>query len=288
MKNYLSLPNGWRLQHILILGFVLTTAITVVVGALLTYGLINSYLGRAQDARVGRDMELAEAFYNSKLSDISAMSGRIASTCSVRQTFEQLTQGGTAAGEAIRESIDNELANLPPGTQRFVVITAADGTAVSGRISINGQIGPIVTGTDWSALPIVQTVLSEGEPQAATEVVEGSMLAWLGLEEQARIPLIDTAKAAPKPFDTREGTAGLLLLSAAPISSDAGQIEGSVLTGHLFNNDFTLVDRIKEVAGVDTATIFFGDLRVSTNVMDEAGNRAIGTRVSNEIGRAHV
>ena len=42
------------------------------------------------------------------------------------------------------------------------------------------------------------------------------------------------------------------------------------------------MDRIKEVAGVDTATIFFGDLRVSTNV-DDAGNRAIGTRVSQEV-----
>jgi hypothetical protein len=40
---------------------------------------------------------------------------------------------------------------------------------------------------------------------------------------------------------------------------------------HLFNNDSPLVDRIKEAAGVDTATIFFGDLRVSTNVLDEDG-----------------
>jgi two-component system, NtrC family, sensor kinase len=60
-----------------------------------------------------------------------------------------------------------------------------------------------------------------------------------------------------------------------------GRVLGAVLVGHLFNNDFTLVDRIKAVAGVDTVTIFFGDLRVSTNVpLDEAGDRAIGTRVS--------
>jgi two-component system NtrC family sensor kinase len=57
-----------------------------------------------------------------------------------------------------------------------------------------------------------------------------------------------------------------------------------VLAAHLFNNDFTLVDRIKEVAGVDTVTIFFGDLRVSTNVpLNETGERAIGTRVSQEV-----
>jgi two-component system, NtrC family, sensor kinase len=73
-------------------------------------------------------------------------------------------------------------------------------------------------------------------------------------------------------------------MGVAPILSEEAQVVGSVLAGHLFNRDYTLVDRIKEVAGVDTATIFFGDLRVSTNVpLDEAGERAIGTRVSQEV-----
>jgi two-component system NtrC family sensor kinase len=52
----------------------------------------------------------------------------------------------------------------------------------------------------------------------------------------------------------------------------------------MFNNDFTLVDRIKAVAGVDTSTIFLGDLRVSTNVLNELGERAIGTRIAQEVG----
>ncbi len=58
---------------------------------------------------------------------------------------------------------------------------------------------------------------------------------------------------------------------------------GAVLAAYLFNNDFTLVDRIKAVAGIDTVTIFFGDLRVSTNVMTAEGKRAVGTRVSQEV-----
>ena len=58
---------------------------------------------------------------------------------------------------------------------------------------------------------------------------------------------------------------------------------GAVLSVYLFNNDFTLVDRIKEMAGVDTVTIFFGDLRVSTNVMNEQGKRAVGTRISETV-----
>lgn len=136
---------------------------------------------------------------------------------------------------------------------------------------------------DWSFVPIVDSVLTQGQPFSAAEIIPAEVLGWLGLEDQAHITLLDTPKAAPKPYDPREGTAGLVLMGAAPVISEEGQRIGSVLVGHLFNQDYTLVDRIKEVAGVDTATIFFGDLRVSTNVEDEAGNRAIGTRVSQEV-----
>jgi two-component system NtrC family sensor kinase len=283
MRRLLARSRGWRLQYILIIGFVLTTAFTIAVGALITYGLINNYLIEAQDARVGRDMELATAFYNSKLDDLAATAGRVSSVCSVRENLPEVDQGVGPAAEAIEAGIDNELRNLPPGTQRFVIVTDSQGRAIAGRLWSRGTIYPVELQTDWSSLPIVQTVISQGELQAATEVLPAQILRWLGLEGQGRIRLIDTPKAAPEPFDARESTAGLVLMGAAPILSEQGEVQGAVVAGHLFNNDFTLVDRIKKVAGVDTATIFFGDLRVSTNVLDEQGDRAIGTRVSQEV-----
>ncbi len=45
------------------------------------------------------------------------------------------------------------------------------------------------------------------------------------------------------------------------------------------NGNFEPVDRVKAVAG-GTATIFFGDLRVSTNVQKPDGSRAVGTRLA--------
>jgi two-component system NtrC family sensor kinase len=131
-------------------------------------------------------------------------------------------------------------------------------------------------------LPIVRKVLSSRTEQAATEIIPPEFLRQAGLEERAYIPLKDTLRAAPEPFDSREGKAGLALAGVYPVRGEDGRVIGAVLAAHLFNNDFTLVDRIKEVAGVDTATIFFGDLRVSTNVM-EKGERAVGTRVSQDV-----
>lgn len=44
------------------------------------------------------------------------------------------------------------------------------------------------------------------------------------------------------------------------------------------NDDFEIPDRLKELCG-GTATIFMGDTRVSTNIVDAEGKRAVGTRL---------
>ena len=283
MTRLLTSLSSWRLQHVLVIGFALTTAITIAVGSLMTYRVINNYLGNAQDARIGRDMDLAEAFYNNKLHDIAATAQRLSSSRVVEHNIGLASQEDPSATEAIETAVHNEVTNLPPGTQRFVVVTDALGNGITGCVASTGQSDAISCQIDWTSLPIVKAALTQGEDQSATEVLPASILAAIGLDEQAYIPLIETPKAAPEPFDPREETAGLALVSAAPIISEDGQVIGSVLAGHLFNQDYTLVDRIKAVAGVDTVTIFFGDLRVSTNVEDEDGKRAIGTRVSQEV-----
>ena len=283
MKRLLASLSNWRFQHVLIIGFALTAAITIGVSSLITYRVINKYLEDAQDARIGRDMDLAKAFYDDKLQHISATAQRIASSRITEHNIGSASRGDSSSIAAITSVVENEIAYLPPGTQRFVVLTDAHGNYVTGGIAPTGVLDPISSQSKWTSLPIVSATLSQGKAQAATEVLPDSILAALGLEEQADIPLTETPKAATEPFDSREGTAGLTLVSTAPVISDDGEIVGSVLTGHLFNQDYTLVDRIKEVAGVDTVTIFFGDLRVSTNVENELGNRAIGTRVSQEV-----
>jgi two-component system, NtrC family, sensor kinase len=277
-------PRRIRLHYILIVGFVVTAAIAIGVGIPFTYTLINNYLKEAQDSRVGRDMDLAEAFYNNKLADIFSSVRRIASTRTVRHNITTASEGEAQARSIVAEEICNEVLTLAPNTQRFMVATDAQGRAVAGRVIVHGQCLLTTAGADWGSLPIVQDVLASGQSEGATEVIPAELLRSVHLEEQAQIDLLPTEKAAPEPFDPREGTAGLVLMGVAPVRDDDGGIVGTVLAGHLFNRDFTLVDRIKEVAGVDTATIFFGDLRVSTNVpLDETGDRAIGTRVSQEV-----
>jgi two-component system NtrC family sensor kinase len=284
MQRILARLVGWQLQRILVVAFVLVTGLTVAVGTPITYAVMNSYLAGAQDARVGRDMNLAEAFYDLKLNDIMLTAKRLASRPNVETKLLAADQDDFAARQAIELEVYNELSVLPSETQRFVVVVDTAGRTIVGRMCCrNGVSGLAIPDSDWSELPIVGDALSQGKAQAATEVIPAGFLQWVGLEQQARIRLLPTEKAAAEPFNALEGSAGLTVMSVAPVASPEGQVVGAVIAGHLLNNDFTLVDRIKDVAGVDTVTVFFGDLRVSTNVRTESGERAIGTRVSQEV-----
>ena len=84
---------------------------------------------------------------------------------------------------------------------------------------------------------------------------------------------------------------GMLAGAAVPVM-DGGELLGIVQMGALLNGASEKVDRIRDAvfenefyAGkpVGTATIFMGDLRISTNVMDSQGRRAVGTRVSKQV-----
>ncbi len=50
----------------------------------------------------------------------------------------------------------------------------------------------------------------------------------------------------------------------------------------LLNGNFEVVDKIASLTG-DTCTIFLGDTRISTNVKNDKGERAVGTKVSEKV-----
>ncbi len=284
MKRFFSSFLGGRLQIVLIASFSLVAALTVGLNALVVSQVIRGYLETAQDNRVARDMDLAEAFYQLKLDEITAVGHRMVRDPRVIQNLPAAFQGQAEAIGIIDQEISRKITVPTLGGTHLIAMLDTEGNILLGRVlSSEGQLSPLITQGNWGQLPIVEDVLSSGEEQAATEIIPAEFLAQVGLDDQARIPLKYTAKAAPEPFDPREGTAGLALTGVSPLTSEEGRVIGAVLAAYLFNNDFTLVDRIKEVAGVDTVTIFFGDLRVSTNVPDEEGKRAVGTRVSQEV-----
>jgi two-component system NtrC family sensor kinase len=280
LGDFFSAP----LQFVLVVSFFVVTATTIGIGAWAISRTIGDYLAEAMDDRVARDMHLAEAFYDIKLREIAGIAYRLALDPIVTESLPAASHGDGKSLRAIDRQIANKVTVLALGGSHFIAVLNAEGDVLAGRlVSATGEQSPVIAGGNWAGLPIVKHALLSRQQLAATEVIPGEMLSQVGLADQARITLVDTPKAAPTPFDPREGSAGLALVGVSPILDADGHVVGAAVAFHLFNNDFTLVDRIKDVAGIDTVTIFFGDLRVSTNVLTLEGQRAIGTRVSREV-----
>jgi two-component system NtrC family sensor kinase len=274
-----------RLRYVLVISFSMIAAITIGVGTFATSKTITDYLERAADERVARDMDLALAFYYVRQERIARVAQRLADGPIVRANLDRASQADTEAANLINMAVRNEIEAPTIVGNQLVLVLDREGNIVTGElVSAYGTRRFGIGAGSWAALPIVSSALSEGRSLVATEVVPAEYLEPVGLAGLASLTVLDTPKAAPNLYDPREGTAGLTLLGVTPVIDDQLNVVGAVVAMYLFNNDFSLVDQIKQVAGVDTATIFFGGLRVSTNVLNEQGERALGTRISQEVG----
>ncbi len=140
--------------------------------------------------------------------------------------------------------------------------------------------------------PLIEYTLKNKLPTYATEILTAEELCKENpkLKQKAEINILPTPRA--KFQRTGVETSGLTMIGVAPILDDNENILGVVYAGKLINNNFDIVDRIKNTVfmneqykgrDIGTSTIFMKDLRVSTNVKNVDGTRAIGTLISKEV-----
>jgi two-component system NtrC family sensor kinase len=139
--------------------------------------------------------------------------------------------------------------------------------------------------------PIAELVFDRKVPISGTVVLSKEFLSAESpeLADRARIRLLPTPRAAPRTEE--EETSGMAIAAAIPVFEE-GDLIGVVYGGLLLNRNQTIVDTVRDTVfqqeiykgrNIGTATIFFNDLRIATNVMTPDGKRAIGTRVSKEV-----
>lgn len=173
---------------------------------------------------------------------------------------------------------------------QFDFLTLAD---PHGRVLLRST-GPDRTGDDVSSYSVVRTAL-DGGVAASTEIMSADQLASEDprLRDRAHLRLVPTARA--QPIAKQEESSGLVLMGAAPVWGSTGEMLGVLYGGVLVNRNFGIVDHVWDILykgeryrgkDVGTVTIFLGDVRVSTNVKLENGERALGTLVSEEVRAA--
>lgn len=160
--------------------------------------------------------------------------------------------------------------------------------------------GPGTTGDTVSGLAPIARALN-GESAAATEIVSHKVLQAEdpALMERVAITLISTPEA--RSDDRRVLRNGMVLLAAAPATDETGRIIAVVYAGQLLNDSNTsqravtrhqLVEKINAALSPGlgsegrqhgVATIFQDDVRITTNLVNKDGDRAIGTRAAKQV-----
>jgi len=261
----------------LAISFLAVIIICGLVATLVAIRLIGtSIISQAQD-RVRTDLNAARHIYQDEIQEVKALLDLSAQRFFIKDALlENDVERLKRELEEIRkrESVD--------------ILTLTD---KNGRVIVRSR-NPSINRDNQAHDEFVSQVLSAGEVVAATVIVPREELLKEGpdLAEQAYMKFIPTPKAKSSP--ETEQTSAMCIKAAAPVFGYDGSLVGVLYGGNLLNRNYKIVDEVKETVykgvkykgkDIGTATIFQGDLRISTNVEGEDGSRAIGTRVSEDV-----
>ncbi|HCJ67192.1 MAG TPA: hypothetical protein DHV62_07705 [Elusimicrobia bacterium] len=240
------------------------------------YLIENTIVKQAQD-KVRVDLNSAREIYEQKIKDVKEI---IRLTATRVLLFETLRGGNIPAVRRQLEKVRKE--------EALDILTVTD---TDGRVILRLR-NPKIVGDDQSNDKLLKKVFLEKKEYASTMIIAKEELLKEGedLAQRAHIKYIPTPKARFRP-ETEE-TAGMMIKAGAPIFARDGEFIGIIYGGKLLNQDYTIVDKIKDTVfqgikykgkDIGTATIFQDDLRIATNVLKEDGTSAIGTRIAQEV-----
>jgi len=277
MERTRQLIGGASIQGRLVRNFSLAILVPALLIALVGVGVIRQRVFVQAQAQVDSDLKAATDIYQSSLDRLKDAI-RIHATRMV--IYGALARRDTAG---LAEEMDRIRQ-----TERLDVLTLTDAT---GHVFYRSR-NPSEAATGDVTDDVVVRAMKELSPIASTEVVSAAALnhETPTLARQASMTISPTPRARPK-AETLV-TSGMMLTAAAPVFTPAGRHLGVLYGGVLLNRNYEIVDKIRQTIfkeesydglPVGTATIFQGDVRISTNVRNADGTRAIATQASAEV-----
>lgn len=240
------------------------------------YFINNGIIRQAQN-KVRLDLNTARAIYNGHLREVRV----VLEFSAIRPSL----LNSLATGDM--DLLQQTMMGIYTKYGLDVLNITDDGLSVVFRCA-----NPQISSDSQKTNPIVANAWETGTAVSATYIMSQEELRREGhhLAERAMIKIVPTPRA--RPIDYTESTSGMVIMSAVPLYNEAGSPLGVLYGGMLLNRRYEIVDEIKDIVyrgevykerSIGTSTIFQGDTRISTNVLDERGERAIGTRVSSEV-----
>ncbi|MFH1673886.1 MAG: PAS domain S-box protein [Pseudomonadota bacterium] len=264
------------IRNRILLGILAAPALSVLIFIPWSLDFINKTALKQMQEKVELDLNSGRVIYKNELNHISKLVFYEALRPSIARKLHDL------AIEKLKDELD-KMASM----EGIDIFLATDN---KGRVLVRaGSSG--VQGDDLSTDKLISKAL-KGEPVCATDILPLERLAREGdkLADQARIEIIPTPRAKPKPRPKHLGS-GMVIAAAQPVMLN-GKVVGTLYSAQLLNRNFAIVDKTRDTVYqnrlykgrmIGTATIFQDEVRISTNVKKEDGQRAIGTCISAEV-----
>lgn len=261
----------------LVLGFLVIVAFISTVYMVVGVQLIsNRIVSEAQD-KVRHDLNAAREIYLGRLELIND---------AVRMTSERFfLRDALLSGNL--DVANHELWRIK-NQEGLDILTLTD---ASGNVILRTSYIDNV-GDNQSHDELIKAVMKDKKPIASTILISGEDLNEESplLAQKAYFNFIETPRARPR--DEIVETDGMMLKAASPVFDSQNNLIGVLYGGTILNRNFEIVDKVKETVyeklkykskDIGTATIFQDDVRISTNVKNDNGTRALGTRVTQEV-----
>jgi signal transduction histidine kinase len=257
-----------KLQSKFNLGIIVIFVVLAIGIGALSIWYVNTNTIREAKNRVQIYMRAAWEIHDSRIRKTEAALEVLARAESVEELLQE------AEGERQLVVMREKLERIRQEQEADVLnVLAPDGTVV-----LRTRY-PYNEGDNLASDPIVQQVIAEEQNSSGDVIFSQERLDTAGEGLLERVLAIG------------QEPRGMFAGAAVPVMRDDEMI-GILEMGSLLNGGVEEVDRIRgavfanetyEGKPVGTATIFMDDLRISTNVLDNQGRRAVGTRVSREV-----
>jgi two-component system NtrC family sensor kinase len=238
--------------------------------------IYNQIISRAETKSLS-DLNSAREIYRNKITQIESVTRLTAARSLIISAVSERNN------DFLRKDLEKTLRR-----EKLDVLTVVD---KNGNVICRGR-NPGLSGDNLIGDKFIAHAVRSRQIVSGTDIVSKERLLQESpdLAAQALMDVTPTPKA--KPRENRQETSGMMLKTAVPIFDDENNFQGVMLGGILLNRNFEIVDKIKEIVHekeiykgreIGTATIFQNDLRISTNVKNQDGTRAITTLVSEEV-----
>ena len=285
------LKTGLSLRDKFILGFLAVVCFTGFSASLAGRYLINKMVMEETRQRVNSDLNASWGLYNQFSNNIDTKIQLTANRFFLRNNLPH--------GDL--DKVKNELTKVSKEEGfDLLILTDSQGTV------LYRTHYPDTSGDDISHLPLIMHAL-QGHPIQATFLLHQDDVQREGesIVQKTFIRKTDAARSDEERSLSPEVWPALVMGASAPVIDDNGTLLGVLAGGVILNNNFALVDRIKDIVFKDARasdskseviTIFLHHIRIATTLSNaDDGYPSLGTYLPDEsvnvvldIGRPHL